>query len=290
MVVVGHVDVHVAPHKDSFNNDINFIRPEIFCRQKKFGSPPIGKGANNIKNINIMNTEVKEVKEVQTIVERTASRNEIVSKMIKENPLHHVVDTFALSFHAQSNKTKDGLGNYISVGTLLNDAVKRFKEAEDGNIILQLSNFVQFSQYDIINIMQKDMYYNPLVARTAQNFELDAETNPDPRDASNVYFTDDYLRGIPIKVFCQFVDAGEVARNPFAYNTEDYEVKAVPRYIYHLITMGQPTDEECLQNILHQKAEIKAENLAKRKALLEARKQTAKVIANIATPANEIPF
>ena len=235
-------------------------------------------------------TEARETKEVQTIVERTASRNEIVSKMIKESNLHYIVDTFALSFHATKNKTKDGLGNYISVGTLLNDGVKRFKESEDGNVILQLSNFVQFSQFDIINIMQKDMYYNPLVARTAQNFELDAEINLDPRDASNVYFTDDYLRGVPVQVFCQFVDAGEVAKNPFAYNSEPYEVKNTPRYIYHLLTMGQPTDEECLQNILQQKAEIKAENLAKRKAILEGRKQTAKIIASIETPKNEVPF
>ena len=73
-------------------------------------------------------TEVRETKEIQTIVERTASRDEIVSKMIKENNLHYVVNTFALSFHATKNKTKDGLGNYISVGTLLNDGVKRFKE------------------------------------------------------------------------------------------------------------------------------------------------------------------
>lgn len=235
-------------------------------------------------------TEVKETKENQTIVERVASREEIVSKMIKETNLHYVVDTFALSFHATKNKTKDGLGNYISVGTLLNDGVKRFKESEDGNVVLQLSNFVQFSQFDIINLMQKDMYYNPLVARTAQNFELDAEMNLDPRDASNVYFTDDYLRGVPVRVFCQFVDSGEIARNPFAYNSEPYEVKNTPRYIYHLLNMGQPTDEECLQNILQQKAEIKAENLAKRKALLEAKRQTAKVVANIATPKNEVPF
>lgn len=234
-------------------------------------------------------TEVKETKENQ-IVERVASREEIVSKMIKESNLHYVVDTFALSFHAAKNKTKDGLGNYISVGTLLNDGVKRFKESEDGSVILQLSNFVQFSQFDIINLMQKDMYYNPLVARTAQNFELDAEMNPDPRDASNVYFTDDYLRGVPVRVFCQFVDSGEIAKNPFAYNSEPYEVKNTPRYIYHLLNMGQPTDEECLQNILQQKAEIKAENLAKRKALLEAKRQTAKVVANIATPKNEVPF
>ena len=234
--------------------------------------------------------EVTEVREAQTIVERTASRDEIVSKMIKENNLHYVVNTFALSFHATKNRTKDGLGSYISVGTLLNDGVKRFKESEDGNVVLQLSNFVQFSQYDIINIMQKDMYYNPLVARTAQNFELDAEMNLDTRDASNVYFTDDYLRGVPVRVFCQFVDAGEIAKNPFAYNSEPYEVKDTPRYIYHLMNMGQPTDEECLQNILQQKAEIKAENLAKRKILLEARKQTTKVIASIDTPRNEVPF
>ena len=240
--------------------------------------------------INIMDTKTNEANNVQNIVERTESREQIISKMIKESNSHYVVKTTALHFHAVKNKTKDGLGNYISVGTLLQDAVKRFKEAEDGNIILQLSNFVQFSQYDIINIMQKDMYYNILAARTAQNFELDADMNTDPRDASNVYFTDDYLRGIPVKVFCQFVDSGEIAKNPFSYSTEPYEVKNAPRYIYHLIGIGQPTDAECIENILQQKAEIKAENLAKRKALLDSRRQIAKVIASIETPRNEVPF
>lgn len=47
MVVVGHADVNVdadvAQYKDSYTNEITYIRPEIFCRQKKFGSLPIGK-------------------------------------------------------------------------------------------------------------------------------------------------------------------------------------------------------------------------------------------------------
>lgn len=290
MVVVGHVDVHVVPHKDSFNNDINFIRPEIFCRQKKFGSPPIGKGANNTKNINIMSTEVKEVKEVQTIVERTASRNEIVSNMIKENPLHYVVDTTALTFHAQINKRKDGLGNYINVSVHTTEGVKRFNEQEDGSVILQLSKHTLISQYDIINLMQADSYYNSLASRTAQDFALDAEMNPDPRNPENEYFTDVYLKDVPVKILCQFVDAGEISKNPFSYSAEPYEVKSVPRYIYHLISLDKPTNAESLVFIANIKARITEEKLAKRAAMIEARKQTAKVIASLETPKVEAPF
>lgn len=54
MAMTGHVDVHVAQYKDSFTIGITYIRPEIFCRQKKFSSPPIGKERTIIKKILIL--------------------------------------------------------------------------------------------------------------------------------------------------------------------------------------------------------------------------------------------
>ena len=239
----------------------------------------------------VQDIEVQDI-EVQTevqIEENVLTYSEKVELLKKENNLHLVSNNVLLSAHAVKAATKDKKGFYTQIALQLAQPVRYFKEAQDGKIVLSLLSVVQVSVYSLLAAIRKEIYFVPIVSRLAADFAEDAEANQDPGDELNIYTTDDYFSGIPIQIFCQYVDAGEVAANPFRVDAEPYEVKAHPRYIYHIIKVGKPVDAESLENIKQIKAEIRAENIALRDARKKAKAQALSVLSSIDT-SEVIPF
>lgn len=232
--------------------------------------------------------QVQEAKEIQ-ILDKSKSYAEIAEILCKQNKYHFVCANTILSAHAYKQATKDGKGFYTQLFLQLQNGVKYFKEGQDGNIYLTLLSVVQTSVYSVLNVLRKELFYTPILSRISQDFADDAEANPNQRDENNVYLTDEYFKGVPVVIFGQFVESGEVATNPFSNNAEPYEVKDSPRYIYHIINVGKPTDEEALADISAIKRQVAAENRALREARKTAKLQSVSVLSRIETT-EEVPF
>ena len=183
------------------------------------------------------------------IVENTKTFAQIAEILVKQNSAHKVINNIILSAHARKEVTKDGKSFYINLETSFQNPLPYFDEKEDGTISLENRNTLLFSVYNVINSLKREMFYIPIIARLSQDFTDDADSNPNPRNINNYYISDDYFSGIPCSVFCQFVEAGEVAVSPFARNGEPYEVKQYPRYIYHLLGVGVPVSQITISNI-----------------------------------------
>lgn len=242
-------------------------------------------------NVQQEQQEVKREENVQNnVVERTQTYSQICERLLKENPNHFLSSNVLLSAHAYKEVTKDKKGFYTKLFLQLSQPLKVFKQREDGTILLTLLGNIQTSVYSLLNAMRREIYFTPIISRTSNDFSSDAEANPDQRDDNNIYITDDYLSGIPVQIFGQYVAEGEVIGNPFSNVEEPYEVKPYPRYIYHVVGISKPTDADTLSNIAEIKKEVRAEIIALRNARKLAKVNATSVINSIDPRTEEIPF
>lgn len=238
------------------------------------------------------NVQVKQQEQQQqtNLVERTQSYSQICEMLLKENPNHFLSSNVLLSAHAYKEVTKDKKGFYTKLFLQLAQPLKVFKQREDGTLLLTLLSNIQTSIYSLLNAMRKEIYFTPIISRISSDLMSDAEANPDQKDETNVYITDDYLSGIPVQIFGQYVAEGEVIGNPFSNIAETYEVKPYPRYIYHVIGISKPIDADTLANIAEIKKEVRAENIALRNARKLAKVNATSVINSIIPSTEEVPF
>ena len=234
--------------------------------------------------------EQQEQQQQANLVERTQTYAQICERLLKENPNHFLSTNVLLSAHAYKEVTKDKKGFYTKLFLQLAQPLKVFKQREDGTILLTLLGNIQTSVYSLLNAMRKEIYFTPIISRVSTDFASDAEANIDQRDETNIYITDDYLSGIPVQIFGQYVAEGEVIGNPFSNVDEPYEVKPYPRYIYHVVGISKPTDADTLANIAEIKKEVRAENIALRNARKLAKVNANSVINSITPSTEEIPF
>lgn len=224
------------------------------------------------------------------LVERTQTYAQICERLLKENPNHFLSANVLLSAHAYKEVTKDKKGFYTKLFLQLVQPLKVLKQRENGTLLLTLLGNIQTSVYSLLNAMRKEIYFTPIISRVSTDFASDAEANPDQRDETNIYITDDYLSGIPIQIFGQYVEAGEVVGNPFSNIEEPYEVKPYPRYVYHVVGIAKPSDTDTLANIAEIKKEVRAENIALRNARKLAKVNATSVINSITPSTEEVPF
>lgn len=234
---------------------------------------------------------VKQEANVQVnLVERTQTYAQICERLLKENTNHFLSSNVLLSAHAYKEVTKDKKGFYTKLFVQLQQPVKVYKQRTDGTILLTLLGNIQTSIYTLLNAMRKEIYFTPIISRVSNDLASDAEANPDQRDENNIYITDDYLSGIPVQIFGQYIAEGEVIGNPFSNVAETYDVKPYPRYVYHVIGISKPTDDDTLANIAEIKKEVKAENIALRNARKLAKVNATSVINSITPSTEEVPF
>lgn len=224
------------------------------------------------------------------LVERTQTYAQICERLLKENSNHFLSTNVLLSAHAYKEVTKDKKGFYTKLFLQLAQPLKVFKQRENGTLLLTLLGNIQTSVYSLLNAMRKEIYFTPIISRVSTDFASDAEANPDQRDETNIYITDDYLSGIPVQIFGQYVEPGEVVGNPFSNIEEPYEVKPYPRYVYHVVGIAKPSDTDTLANIAEIKKEVRAENITLRNARKLAKVNATSVINSITPSTEEVPF
>lgn len=197
----------------------------------------------------------------------------IVARMCRDGK-SKVVTTAITAIDCEERTAKNG-SKYINAFVNLETPVLGSQKLADGTYRLGLLGAIQFPFNSLLLVMRKHRFYGKFVASI--------------EEAAAVNMVADYLAGVDIRVFCQFVAAGEVARNPFTRSATEYEVADHDRYVYHIVGIEQPTDPLVLdeyRNLIAVQRQQRADAIA---AARQAKASTANLLA-AATTANDFPF
>lgn len=197
----------------------------------------------------------------------------IVARMCRDGK-SKVVTTAITAIDCEERTAKNG-SKYINAFVNLETPVIGSQKLADGTYRLGLLGAIQFPFNSLLLVMRKHRFYGKFVASI--------------EEAATVNMVADYLAGVDIKVFCQFVAAGEVARNPFTRNATDYEVADHDRYVYHIVGIEAPTDPIVIdeyRNLIAVQRQQRADAIA---AARQAKASTANLLA-VATTADDFPF
>lgn len=197
----------------------------------------------------------------------------IVARMCRDGK-SKVVTTAITAIDCEERTAKNG-SKYINAFVNLETPVIGSQKLADGTYRLGLLGAIQFPFNSLLLVMRKHRFYGKFVASI--------------EEAASVNMVADYLAGVDIKVFCQFVAAGEVGRNPFTRSATEYEVADHDRYVYHIVGIEQPTDPLVLdeyRNLIAVQRQQRADAIA---AARQAKASTANLLV-AATTADDFPF
>lgn len=197
----------------------------------------------------------------------------IVARLCRDGK-SKVVKTAITAVDVEERTAKNG-SKYLNAFVNLETPVIGSQKMSDGTYRLGLLGAIQFPFNSLLLVMRKHRFYGKFVVSL--------------EEAAQVNMVADYLAGVEISVFCQFVAAGEVARNPFTRNATDYDVADHDRYVYHIVGIEVPTDPI----VVDEYRNLIAEQRARRADAIAAKRKAAATTANLlsaATTADDIPF
>lgn len=228
-----------------------------------------------------MSKEVKEVKEVKNVESNFESVDEIVSRMMKDKN-NFLVSREITGISAEFKTAANGT-DYVNVWVSLDAPIKRIDVDANGNEKVIPLETPQMPMFSLLLPFRKHKFYRKFVDAIASKIEGEIGFSEDAK-AATFYFS-----GIPVKVFGQFVASGAEERNPFQRNSEPYAIKAQNRFVYHLVGVDMPTDDDTLEEYADLRTEMKAE---RKEAVEAARKAAAKKAALLKRVAADVeePF
>lgn len=197
----------------------------------------------------------------------------IVARLCRDGK-SKVVKTAITAVDVEERTAKNG-SKYLNAFVNLETPVIGSQKMSDATYRLGLLGAIQFPFNSLLLVMRKHRFYGKFVVSL--------------EEAAQVNMVADYLAGVEISVFCQFVAAGEVARNPFTRNATDYDVADHDRYVYHIVGIEVPTDPI----VVDEYRNLIAEQRARRADAIAAKRKAAATTANLlsaATTADDIPF
>lgn len=222
--------------------------------------------------------QIIETKKAETNFE---SVDEIVSRLMKDKN-NFLVNREIMGISTEFKSAANG-NEYINVWVSLDAPIKRIDVDANGNEKVIPLETPQMPLFSLLLPFRKHKFYRKFVEALATKIEAEISFSDDAKTATF------YFSGIPVKVFGQFVASGAEERNPFQRNAEPYTIKAQNRFVYHLVGVDMPTDEDTLEEFAELRQEMKAE---RKEAVEAARKVAAKKAALLKRVANDIeePF
>jgi hypothetical protein len=221
---------------------------------------------------------VEQAKATETSFE---SVDEIVSRMMKDK--NNFLVTREITGITAEFKTSHNGNEYVNVWVSLDAPIKRIDLDANGNEKVIPLETAQMPMFSLLLPFRKHKFYRKFVEALASKIEAEIGFADDAKTASF------YFSGIPVKVFGQFVAKGAEERNPFQRNAEAYEIKANNRFVYHLVGVDMPNDDDTLEEYGELKNEMKAERKAAVAAAAAAAAKKAALLKRIATDVEE-PF
>lgn len=213
----------------------------------------------------VKTTEVQEAKKVETSFE---SVDDIVSRMMKDKN-NFLVSREITGISAEFKTAANG-NDYVNIWVSLDAPIKRIDADANGNEKVIPLETPQMPMFSLLLPFRKHKFYRKFVDAIANKIESEIGFSDDAKTATF------YFSGIPVKVFGQFVASGAEERNPFQRNAEAYAIKPNNRYVYHLVGVDMPTDDDTLEEYAELRQEMKAE---RKEAVEAARKAAAKKAA-----------
>lgn len=239
----------------------------------------MGKG-NVEPNVQVTepNVQVTETKTAESSFENV---KEIVTRLCKDRN-NFLVNREITGISAEFKTSHNG-NDYVNVWVSLDAPVKRIDVDANGNEKIVPLETAQMPLFSLLLPFRKHKFYRKFVEALAVKIEAEIGFSNDAKTATF------YFSGIPCQVFGQFVASGTEERNPFQRNAEAYEIKAKNRYVYHLVGVDLPTDEDTLEEFAELRNEMKAERKAAVAAAAAAAAKKAALLKRIATDVEE-PF
>lgn len=228
--------------------------------------------ATNV-NANAQTAQVEQPQVAAPAAQVAETIDAIVARMCRDGK-SKVVTTAVTAIDCEERTAKN-CSKYINAFVNLETPVIGSQKLTDGTYRLGLLGAIQFPFNSLLLVMRKHRFYGKFVASI--------------EEAASVNMVADYLAGVDIKVFCQFVAAGEVGRNPFTRSATEYEVADHDRYVYHIVGIEAPTDPLVLdeyRNLIAVQRQQRADAIA-------AARQVKASAANLlvaATTADDFPF
>lgn len=231
--------------------------------------------ANEAKN-SVVATEkatVENANVVATTAQQVETIDAIIARICKDGK-SKVVKTAITAIDCEERTAKAGT-KYINAFVNLETPVIGSQRLADGTFRLGLLGAIQFPFNSLLLVMRKHRFYGKFVHSI--------------EEAAAINMVADYLAGVEISVFCQFVAAGEVARNPFTRNAAEYDVADHDRYIYHVVGIELPTDPIVLDEYKHLIAQQRQARIDAITAAKAAKASAVSLLAT-ATAADDMPF
>lgn len=226
-----------------------------------------------IENVNAVANEANAQQAAAPQPQVAETIEAIVARLCKDGK-SKVVKTAITAVDCEERTAKNG-SKYINAFVNLETPVIGSQKLADGTFRMGLLGAIQFPFNSLLLVMRKHRFYGKFVVSM--------------EEAASVNMVADYLAGVEISIFCQFVAAGEVSRNPFTRNVTDYEVADHDRYVYHVVGIEQPTDPI----VIDEYRNLIAEQRARRADAIAAKRKAAATTASLlatATAADEMPF
>lgn len=232
--------------------------------------------SNEVKEVKVI--EVKEAKPTEIAFEGV---DEIVSRMVKDK--NNFLVAREITGISAEFKTGANGNDYVNVWVSLDAPIKRIDVDANGNEKVIPLETPQMPMFSLLLPFRKHKFYRKFVDALASKIESEIGFSDDAKTATF------YFSGIPVKVFGQFVASGAEERNPFQRSAEPYAIKAQNRFVYHLVGVDMPTDDDTLEEYADLRNEMKAE---RKEAVEAARKAAAKKAALLKRVADDIeePF
>lgn len=228
--------------------------------------------ATNV-NANVQTAQVEQPQVAADATNVAETIDAIVARMCRDGK-SKVVTTAITAIDCEERTAKNG-SKYINAFVNLETPVIGSQKLTDGTYRLGLLGAIQFPFNSLLLVMRKHRFYGKFVASI--------------EEAATVNMVSDYLAGVDIKVFCQFVAAGEVARNPFTRSATEYEVADHDRYVYHIVGIEVSTDPIVVdeyRNLIAVQRQQRADAIA---AARQAKASTANLLVAAANH-EDFPF
>lgn len=226
--------------------------------------------ANAVANVAANEAPVSQAAAPQPQVAETIEA--IVARLCKDGK-SKVVKTAITAVDCEERTAKNG-SKYINAFVNLETPVLGSQKMADGTYRMGLLGAIQFPFNSLLLVMRKHRFYGKFVASL--------------EEAAQVNMVADYLAGVEVSVFCQFVAAGEVSHNPFTRNAVDYEVADHDRYVYHIVGIEVPTDALVVEEYRSLIAQQRQQRIDAIAAARKAKAATANLLS--AATADDIPF
>ena len=222
----------------------------------------------NFRIVKVMaNENAKVVSEVMSI-------NDKVANVLKDGKSKRLTVTLT-SVTTEVKKAANGK-EYINSWLDCVEGLPGAQQQADGSYAMGILGSFQTPFNSVLLVMRKDVFYGRYANAIGEYAEIGAVSQ--------------FFGGVKIDVLCQFVAAGEEAKNPLVRNGEPYAVKEYDRYVYHIVGIAKPTDECTAAEYAVLNREIAQDARERIKAMREAKAKTASVAATMVAAQTAAPF